>query len=100
MNQKVESVGTIIIVSNHRAVVEQALNELVGRHLAFNSNRLFKLMEVISFLNQDLVRRTLPKIREQVAVTEAKRGTGADSVLRYQIYFLMCAGENAINGFL
>ncbi|XP_046635826.1 protein MMS22-like [Daphnia pulicaria] len=64
------------------AVMEQALNEFVGRHLAFNSSRLFKLMEVISFLNADLVRRTLPKLREQVAVTELKRGIGADSVLR------------------
>lgn len=63
--------------------MEQALNEFVGRHLAFNSSRLFKLMEVISFLNADLVRRTLPKLREQVAVTELKRGIGADSVLRY-----------------
>lgn len=64
------------------AVMEQALNELIGRHLAFNSSKLFKLMEVISFLNADLVRRTLPKLREQVAVTELKRGIGTDSVLR------------------
>lgn len=62
--------------------MEQALNELIGRHLAFNSSKLFKIMEVISFLNADLVRRTLPKLREQVAVTELKRGIGTDSVLR------------------
>lgn len=72
-----------IVFPKLRTVVEQALSDFVGRHLAFNSNRLFKLIEVISFLNSDLVRRVLPKIREQVAITESKRGTGIDSILRY-----------------
>lgn len=68
---------------NCRKLAEEALSELVSRQLAFNSNRLFKLIEVVSFLNNDLVKRVLPNIKNQVAITEAKRGTGTDSTLRY-----------------
>lgn len=59
-----------------------ALKELIDRHLAFNSNRLFKLLEVISVLNNELVKKILPRIKELVVITEAKRGTGIDSTLR------------------
>lgn len=58
------------------------MKELVSRHMAFNSNRLFKLIETLSILNAELVKRILRKVRDQVAITEAKRGTGTDSILR------------------
>ena len=65
-----------------RKFVEDALKELIDRHLAFNSNRLFKLLEVISVLNNQLVKQILPRIKELVVITEAKRGIGVDSTLR------------------
>jgi len=70
-------------------LAEQALNDLVSRHLAFSTTRLFKLLEVISVLNAELVKRSLPKIRDQVCITEAKRGTGQDTILRYLFTFFL-----------
>ena len=71
-------------------LAEQALNDLVSRHLAFSTTRLFKLLEVISVLNAELVKRSLPKIRNQVCITEAKRGTGQDTILRFLFTFFLC----------
>ena len=72
---------------SRRRVSERCLRDLIVRHLAFNSNRMFKLVEVISVLNADLVRRILPFLRDHVAITEAKRGTGIDSTLR-SVFFI------------
>lgn len=52
--------------------------------MAFNSNRLFKVVETLTLMNADLVKRILPHLRDHVVITEAKRGTGVDSILRYQ----------------
>ena len=65
-----------------REICEKALNELIERHLAFNSNRLFKLIEVVCVLNSPLVAQMVPVLRHNVQTTEAKRGTGADLTLR------------------
>jgi len=70
-------------------LAEQALNDLVSRHLAFSTSRLFKLLEVISVLNAELVKRSLPNIRDQVCITEAKRGTGQDTILRLLFTLLL-----------
>lgn len=61
---------------------ERALKELVERHFAFNSLRLFRLMEAVGVLNGRLVGRLVPALHQQVHSTEAKRGTGADATLR------------------
>ena len=77
-----------IFLIHHRQLAEQAISDLVSRHLAFSTSRLFKLLEVISVLNGDLVRCSLPKIRDQVCITEAKRGTGQDTILRLEFHFV------------
>ena len=88
------SCGSFLILNNiflidHRQLAEEAINELVTRHLAFSTSRLFKVLEVISYLNVELVRSSLPKIRDQVCITEAKRGTGQDTILRLE-FLLSC----------
>ena len=80
-----------------RGIAERTLKELIDRHLAFNSNRLFKLLQVISVLNGDLIKQILPRIKQLVVITEAKRGTGIDSTLRliffFSFFFLFAQGN-------
>ena len=64
-----------------RLMIQQKLTSFLSANLAFNSERVFQTLAVVSVMNSGLVLDLLPQIEAQVAKIETKRGSGRDPKL-------------------
>ena len=65
-----------------KQLVTQKLRTFVNFNLAFNSERVFNSLKVISVLNKSVIIDVLPHVGIEVEKVEKKRGSGKDSKLR------------------
>ena len=63
--------------------MSSAVERLSERHLAFNSKRVLKLVEVMAALAPDLISPHMPSLERHVRRTELRRGVGEDRILRW-----------------
>ena len=65
-----------------REQISQKLRTFVNSNLAFNSERVFNSLKVISVLSKSVIIDVLPHVEVEVEKVEKKRGSGKDSKLR------------------
>ena len=63
--------------------MSSAVERLSERHLAFNSKRVLKLVEVMAALAPDLISPHMPSLERHVRRIELRRGVGEDRILRW-----------------
>ena len=74
-----------IIIRNpetDRKTLKEKLNSFLIANLAFNSERVFQSLTVVSMMNSDLISDLLPCVEAEVVKIETKRGSGRDPKLR------------------
>lgn len=62
--------------------VQNSIIVVTEKHLAFNSNNLFQLLQILVKVIPTDMKELLPRIRQCVASVEKVRGVGFDSMLR------------------
>ena len=67
---------------NMQISVAEKIRSFVGAHLAFNSERVYKSLKVISVLNKKVIADVLPYLLSEVEKIEKRRGSGKDTRLR------------------
>ena len=65
-----------------RPMLEEKIKSFLAAHLAFNSERVFQTLTVVSVMNSSLVLDLLPQVEVEVAKIETKRGSGRDPKLQ------------------
>jgi len=91
-NPAISILQLVISAASHsdvtRLLIQQKLTSFLAANLAFNSERVFQTLSVVSVMSSGLVLDLLPEIEAQVAKIETKRGSGRDPKLQKLIYNL------------
>eukprot|EP00092_Neocalanus_flemingeri_P021533 GFUD01023355.1.p1 GENE.GFUD01023355.1~~GFUD01023355.1.p1 ORF type:complete len:1140 (-),score=265.99 GFUD01023355.1:67-3486(-) len=75
-------------------IIQEKLNSFLVANLAFNSERVFQTLTVVSVMDSELVLHLLPEVEAHVAKIETKRGSGRDPKLQKLMENLKATVQN------